>query len=53
MNKQEIEQAFEDLKLATLDYLEVSQREDAIKLEKIAKRKKLLDARNTVASIEF
>ena len=48
-----IEQAFEDLKQATVDFYEVSKREDAIKLEKIAKRKKLQDARNLVANIEF
>jgi len=53
MNKKEIEIIFEDLKKATIDFYEVSQREDAVKAEKIAKYKALQMARAEAGSIKF
>ena len=51
--KQEIEKIFEDLKKATIDFYEVSQREDAVKQEKIAKYKILQLARREANDLKF
>jgi hypothetical protein len=53
MNNKEIEQIFEDLKIATIEFFEASKKEDDAKLEKIAKYKKLQLARSEANNIKF
>jgi hypothetical protein len=53
MTKEEISQAIDDLKIAMLEMVDISQKEENIKVEKQRVQKKLSLARELVRSIEF
>jgi len=53
MTKQEIENIIENYKQATLAMYEVSQKEEQIKLEKMATRAALVLAREALSEISF
>ena len=53
MTKKEVEEIFDCLRIATIDFWELSKMEDAVKIKKIASYKKLQLARLAAHSIKF